>query len=99
MTPDGRPVVGRHPQFKNAFVLNGLGHYGYTAPIFAHVLCDVLEGRDGEREMREGYGFGAGVVGAERFWFGDLVWGGWWERVWGRGRGVRVMGEGGEDKK
>ena len=75
MTPDGYPVVGRHPQFDNAYVLNGLGFYGYTAAVFSHLLCDVMEGKK-EKDVVEEYGFSAQALDPSRFRFGDVAfWG------------------------
>jgi glycine/D-amino acid oxidase-like deaminating enzyme len=41
---DRRPLVGRHPEYKNMYVLNGLGSRGVLiAPYAAHRLFDFIE--------------------------------------------------------
>ncbi len=45
-TPDRRPVLGPHPEFKNVIIFNGLGTKGVSlAPYYSGVLMDWLEGR------------------------------------------------------
>ncbi len=44
--PDRRPLVGRHPQYGNLFVLNGFGSRGVmTAPFAAQQLFEAAEGK------------------------------------------------------
>jgi glycine/D-amino acid oxidase-like deaminating enzyme len=45
-TPDRRPILGEHLQFRNVYIFNGLGTKGYmSAPLLAKELCDhILEG-------------------------------------------------------
>jgi len=44
-TPDRRPVLGSHPEFKNLIIFNGLGTKGVSlAPYYSGVLVDWLEG-------------------------------------------------------
>ena len=41
---DRRPIVGRHPQYSNVYILNGLGTKGVQfAPFFANELIDFME--------------------------------------------------------
>ena len=47
MTPDGRPIVGRHPELKNAFVLNGKNnnnkyYYGILMIIIVNLLMRII---------------------------------------------------------
>jgi glycine/D-amino acid oxidase-like deaminating enzyme len=45
--PDRRPIVGRHPEYERAAVLNGLGTKGVSlAPYFASILIRSLENGD-----------------------------------------------------
>ena len=44
MSADGLPIVGKHPFFSNAFVLNGLGTYGHTAAAASEILANQIEG-------------------------------------------------------
>lgn len=47
-TPDRRPMLGEHPQFKNLIIYNGLGTKGVSlAPYFANHLVNWLGG-DGD---------------------------------------------------
>ena len=50
---DRRPLVGQHPEYKNLFVLNGMGSRGVmTAPTAANTLCKyIYEGLAIEPEM------------------------------------------------
>ena len=42
---DRRPVLGKHPQFSNLFVFNGLGTKGVMlAPFFAQKMCHFVNG-------------------------------------------------------
>jgi glycine/D-amino acid oxidase-like deaminating enzyme len=44
-TPDRRPILGWHPEFKNLIIFNGLGTKGVSlAPYFSGVLAAWLEG-------------------------------------------------------
>jgi glycine oxidase len=43
-TPDRRPILGAHPEYKNLIVFNGLGTKGVSlAPHFSEVLVHWLE--------------------------------------------------------
>lgn len=43
-TPDRRPVLGSHPEFRNVIIFNGLGTKGVSlAPYFSNVLLQWLE--------------------------------------------------------
>ena len=43
-TPDRRPMLGRHPEFKSLWIFNGLGTKGVSlAPYFAEVLIRSIE--------------------------------------------------------
>lgn len=43
-TPDRRPLLGCHPQYRNVYFLNGLGTKGVTlAPYFSMLLADFME--------------------------------------------------------
>jgi glycine/D-amino acid oxidase-like deaminating enzyme len=45
-TPDRRPLLGSHPEYKNLHIFNGLGTKGVSlAPFFAVHLADWLEGK------------------------------------------------------
>lgn len=45
-TLDRRPILGRHPEFKNLIIFNGLGTKGVSlAPYFSGVLSDWLAGQ------------------------------------------------------
>jgi len=45
-TPDRKPILGPHPEFKNLIIFNGLGTKGVSlAPYFSGVLADWLEGQ------------------------------------------------------
>lgn len=48
ITPDGRPIVGRVPEFKNLYILDGLRGYGLArAPALAYMLVEhILDGTD-----------------------------------------------------
>lgn len=47
-TKDRRPLVGKHPKFKNVFIFNGLGTKGVSlAPWFAHQLVENIENSKG----------------------------------------------------
>lgn len=42
-TTDRRPFLGKHPQYNNLFIFNGLGTKGVSlAPYFARQLCEFL---------------------------------------------------------
>jgi glycine oxidase len=44
-TPDRRPIIGRHPDYKNLLIFNGLGTKGYLmAPLLAKEFVDFMEG-------------------------------------------------------
>lgn len=44
VVPDRRPIIGRHPEFKNAFILNGLGARGVlNGSYYSKELYDVIE--------------------------------------------------------
>lgn len=44
-TKDRRPIVGRHPEYRNLYVLNGLGSRGVMiAPYVAQQLFELIEG-------------------------------------------------------
>ena len=46
-TPNRRPIVGRHPDFSQIFVLNGLGTKGVLqAPYFAKILANLILGEE-----------------------------------------------------
>jgi glycine oxidase len=46
-TPDRRPVIGSHPEFKNLLVFNGLGTKGVSlAPYFSGLLASWLDGNE-----------------------------------------------------
>ena len=43
-TPDRRPIIGKHPIFKNLLLFNGLGTKGYLmAPLLAKEFVDYLD--------------------------------------------------------
>ena len=43
-TKDRNPVLGRHPLYKDMYILNGFGSRGVLlAPHFAGILCDFIE--------------------------------------------------------
>ncbi len=43
-TPDRRPILGEHPEFKSVFIFNGLGTKGVSlAPYFSQVLIRLTE--------------------------------------------------------
>ncbi len=45
-TPDRRPIIGSHPEFKNLIIFNGLGTKGVSlAPYFSSLLASWLEGQ------------------------------------------------------
>ncbi|MEM0367603.1 MAG: FAD-binding oxidoreductase [Candidatus Nitrosocaldus sp.] len=48
ITPDGRPIVGRVPGFKNLYILDGLRGYGLArAPALAYILAEhIIDGTD-----------------------------------------------------
>ncbi|MEM0364746.1 MAG: FAD-binding oxidoreductase [Candidatus Nitrosocaldus sp.] len=48
ITPDGRPIVGRVPGFKNIYILDGLKGYGLArAPALAYMLVEhILDGAE-----------------------------------------------------
>jgi glycine oxidase len=42
-TPDRRPIIGEHPEYKNVMVCNGLGTKGVSlAPFVAHLMAEFL---------------------------------------------------------
>lgn len=44
VTPDRRPLLGRHPEYRNVYIFNGLGTKGVTlAPYFSAQLVDFME--------------------------------------------------------
>ncbi|MCX7637495.1 MAG: FAD-binding oxidoreductase [Cyclobacteriaceae bacterium] len=44
VTPDRRPLLGRHPEYRNVYIFNGLGTKGVTlAPFFSAQLVDFIE--------------------------------------------------------
>jgi glycine/D-amino acid oxidase-like deaminating enzyme len=43
-THDRRPILGRHPEYENLYILNGLGPKGVSlAPYFSGILVDMVE--------------------------------------------------------
>ena len=43
-TPDRRPILGEHPEYKSVFIFNGLGTKGVSlAPYFSRVLIHLTE--------------------------------------------------------
>lgn len=45
-TPDRRPIIGKHPEFQNLLIFNGLGTKGYLmAPLLAKEFADFLDGK------------------------------------------------------
>jgi glycine/D-amino acid oxidase-like deaminating enzyme len=53
-TPDRRPILGQHADYKGLYVFNGLGTKGYmSAPLLAKELCaHILEGEVLSEEVR-----------------------------------------------
>ena len=53
-TPDRRPIIGRHPEFYNMLIFNGLGTKGYLmAPLLAKEFADNLDGKgELDKEVR-----------------------------------------------
>jgi len=43
-TPDRRPILGRHPELRSAFIFNGMGTKGVSlAPYFSEILIHSIE--------------------------------------------------------
>ena len=43
-TPDRRPILGQHPEFRSAFIFNGMGTKGVSlAPFFSEILIHSIE--------------------------------------------------------
>eukprot|EP00008_Paramoeba_atlantica_P006341 CAMPEP_0201495984 /NCGR_PEP_ID=MMETSP0151_2-20130828/57270_1 /ASSEMBLY_ACC=CAM_ASM_000257 /TAXON_ID=200890 /ORGANISM="Paramoeba atlantica, Strain 621/1 / CCAP 1560/9" /LENGTH=337 /DNA_ID=CAMNT_0047885463 /DNA_START=663 /DNA_END=1673 /DNA_ORIENTATION=- len=72
MTPDGVPVVGQHPRFNNAFILNGLGHYGHSSAAFSRILVDQIAGDSPDLAQKK-FGFDSTFLHPKRFWFGEIA--------------------------
>jgi glycine/D-amino acid oxidase-like deaminating enzyme len=53
-TPDRRPIIGKHPTFKNLLLFNGLGTKGYLmAPLLAKEFVDYLDfDKELDKEVR-----------------------------------------------
>jgi len=53
-TPDRRPIIGKHPIFKNLLLFNGLGTKGYLmAPLLAKEFVDYLDfDKELDKEVR-----------------------------------------------
>jgi glycine/D-amino acid oxidase-like deaminating enzyme len=68
---DGRPVIGPHPDLRNAFVMNGLGMYGHSSPELCRLLCDMMTGRMGEVEKT--YGCLPEMFSPTRLTYGDFT--------------------------
>lgn len=53
-TPDRRPIIGKHPNFNNLLIFNGLGTKGYLmAPLLAKEFSDYLENKgELDKEVR-----------------------------------------------
>ena len=46
-SPDRRPIIGRHPQFKHLYLFNGLGTKGYMiAPLLSNEFAGYLNGEN-----------------------------------------------------
>ena len=66
MSPDGLPIVGAHPYFENAFILNGLGELGHNAPALAKILMNQING-ESITESGLSLGVNAAMLTPQRF--------------------------------
>lgn len=89
VTPDGRPVIGAHPDFRNAYIVNGFGMFGHSSAVLCRMLCDMMTGR--LNQVEKVYGCSPDVFSPSRFVYGDFAirwmsrWGSVKEKVFSKG--------------